>query len=184
MREALVGLGVRAKTVLRFVDEMRLGLWTGVRRSWALRGHRVRQRVQWQRGFVWCALALEVRRGLLTWEWLPDLKGPTVREVLKQWKREGIKALVWDGARGHIANEVKRQAPRQVLLPPGSPELDPVERVIQEVRRAVEGRVYATLEEKQAAVEVKLQELAADRAAVRRLVGWEWIIRELRRLPA
>lgn len=184
MREALVRLGVRAKTVLRFVDEVRIGLWTGVRRSWARRGQRVRQRVQWQRGFVWCALAVEVRRGTLTWEWLPNLKGPTVRDLLEQWKCEGIEAVVWDGARGHIANEVKRQAPPQLLLPPGSPELDPVERVIEEVRRAVEGHVYATLEEKQAKVEEKLQELAADPVALRRLVGWEWIIRELRQLPA
>jgi transposase len=39
-----------------------------------------------------------------------------------------------------------------IRLPPCSPELNPAERVFQEVRRAIEGKVYTTLEDKMKAV--------------------------------
>ena len=60
----------------------------------------------------------------------------------------------------------------RVFLPPYSPELNPAERAFQEVRRRVEGRVYAMLDDKQAEVETYLGELAADPARVRRFCGW------------
>jgi transposase len=39
-----------------------------------------------------------------------------------------------------------------IRLPPCSPEPNPAERVFQEVPRAIEGKVYATLEDKMKAV--------------------------------
>jgi hypothetical protein len=53
--------------------------------------------------------------------------------------------------------------------------LNPAERLVEEVRRHVEGRVYATLADKVAAVEAFLDELDADPARIRRLCGWDWI---------
>ena len=48
----------------------------------------------------------------------------------------------------------------------------------------MEGLVYATLEEKMAAVEAALTALAADPARVQRLAGWSWIAETLEQLPA
>jgi hypothetical protein len=47
----------------------------------------------------------------------------------------------------------------------------------------VEGRVYATLDAKQAAVEAYLQQLAADPDRVTRLCGWDWLVAALDSLP-
>jgi hypothetical protein len=69
-------------------------------------------------------------------------------------------------------------------LPPASPELNPAERVFEELRRAVEGRVYGTIENKMAAVERELVKLAADPERVRSLAGWSWIRSALAALPA
>ena len=71
-----------------------------------------------------------------------------------------------------------------LYLPPFSPELNPAERVFEEVRRRVEGRLWDSLHDKMAAVEAFLSELAADPARVRRLAGWEWITTALAGLPA
>jgi hypothetical protein len=57
--------------------------------------------------------------------------------------------------------------------------LNPAERVFEEVRRWVEGRVYASLEAKVAAVESFLSALAADAPRVCRLVGWDWVLTSL-----
>jgi transposase len=60
-------------------------------------------------------------------------------------------------------------------LPPYSPQLNPAERVFQEVRRAIEGKVYATLEDKMTAVAEFLRELEAEPERVRSLTWWDWI---------
>ncbi len=70
-----------------------------------------------------------------------------------------------------------------VQQPPAAPELQPAERVFEELRRVVEGTVYATLEEKVAAVERELQALAADPARVKVLAGWHWIQEAWAALP-
>ncbi len=59
------------------------------------------------------------------------------------------------------------------------PELNPVERVLEELRRAVEGQVYASLEEKVAAVDAELAKLDAEPDRVRSLTSWNWIIQSL-----
>lgn len=60
--------------------------------------------------------------------------------------------------------------------PPYSPELNPSERVFEEIRRKVEGKVYGNKHgEKKAAIERELQQLAADPEKVKSLAGWTWI---------
>jgi transposase len=71
-----------------------------------------------------------------------------------------------------------------VALPPYSPELNPAERLFGEVRRRVEGEVYATLDAKADAVQAFLEELDADPARVRQLCGWDWITAAHDALPA
>ena len=62
-----------------------------------------------------------------------------------------------------------------VVQPAYSPELNPAERVFEEVRRWVEGRVYGSIEEKVEAVNSYLRRLASDPKRVRSLAGWNWI---------
>ena len=50
--------------------------------------------------------------------------------------------------------------------------MNPVERVFEEVRRWVEGRVYGSIEEKVAAVNACLSGLESDPERVKSLVGW------------
>ena len=56
-------------------------------------------------------------------------------------------ALVWDGARGHRSELVEHVGVRTIMQPPYSPELNPVERVFEEIRRWVEGRLYEGIKE-------------------------------------
>jgi hypothetical protein len=61
--------------------------------------------------------------------------------------------------------------------------LNPVERLFEELRRAVEGRIYQTLAAKKQVVENVLQRLAADPEAVQQLAGWDWICSAINSLP-
>ena len=71
-----------------------------------------------------------------------------------------------------------------IVQPPYSPELNPAERVFEEVRRWVEGRLYRCIEDKVEAVNSYLEQLESDPARVRSLVGWGWIEDNVRILPA
>jgi hypothetical protein len=70
---------------------------------------------------------------------------------------------------------VQQLAVVRIEQPAAAPELNPAERVFEELRRAVEGDPYATIEEKVAVVERELQALAAAPERVKRLAGWQWI---------
>jgi transposase len=95
-----------------------------------------------------------------------------------------VSAIVWDGAPSHRDAVVQGLGLPQIGLPPHSPELNPAERVFEELRRATDGKVYATLEDKVAAVEKRLGELEADPERVRSLANWDWIQAAVNRLPA
>jgi hypothetical protein len=162
---------------------MRLGLHGRVRRVWAPRGVKVRQRVQLRYEWRYLALAVDGVTGRLWWRWLPNMRKAAVAPVVAAWQAAGIAALVWDGAPAHRARLVREVGVTLVRQPPAAPELNPAERVFQELRRTVEGLVYATLTEKVARVERELAALEADPARLRRLTGWGWITDTLSQLP-
>lgn len=62
-----------------------------------------------------------------------------------------------------------------VKQPPYAPEVQPTERIFEELRQAVEGVIYETLRAKVAVVERELHALAAAPDRIRRLTGWSWI---------
>jgi len=103
------------------------------------------------------------------------LKGADVAKAVRFWKGEGVGVIVWDRARSHRSLEVREVGLELIEQPPYSPELNPSERIFEEIRRRVEGRVYQDLDQKCEAVEEVLEELASQPQKVKRLVGWRWI---------
>ncbi|HET8644683.1 MAG TPA: transposase [Vicinamibacteria bacterium] len=163
-----------------FSDELRLGLRGQGRRVLAPRGVKVVQPVQLEYEWSYLLLGVDPLSGELRWAWVERMRAEHLRPVLAAW---GLDGVVWDGAPSHRAKALRELPTRRVLLPPYSPELTPAERVFEEVRRRVEGKVYASLQAKQAEVDASLRELAADPERVRRLCGWEWLRQALNALP-
>lgn len=87
--------------------------------------------------------------------------------------------LVWDNAPCHRP-KIHREIPGLIILflPPYSPELNPAERFFEELRKATANRIFKTIEEQEVAIEKKLNELADDAGAMKRLLGYEWIKRQ------
>lgn len=103
--------------------------------------------------------------------------------VVQGWQQHtDLGAVVWDGAPGHRSTLVQDLGFCLVQQPAYAPELNPVERFFEELRRAVEGRVSPSLEAKTTAIETQLWSWDADPDRVRRLVGWSWIKDTLQQL--
>jgi transposase len=159
-------------TTVQFLDELRLGLHGRTRRVLAPRGVKVVQRVQVE--YRWCYLLLAVAplAGELRWAWIERMRQTHLRPVLEDWELAGV---VWDGAPSHKGKQIAQLPTRRIALPAYSPELNPAERVFEEIRARVEGVVYESLDAKQAVAECYLQELQDDPARVKQLCGWHWI---------
>jgi transposase len=181
---ALDAVGLTRASRIGFADELRLGLRGTSRRVWGRRGVKVRQRLQLRYDWWYLFVAVDGRAGTVSWAWLDSMKATDLVPLMEALRTNApLDAIVWDGASSHRDDAVRAVGVPLVGLPPYSPELNPAERLFEEVRRHVEGRVYATLSDKVAAVTALLEELDADPARVRRLCGWGWITAAITSLP-
>jgi transposase len=185
LAQALGAVGLTRGSRIGFGDELRLGLRGTTRRVWGRRGIKVRQRLQFTYEWRYLFAAVDGQAGRIWWDWVPSMKAealwPTIAGLQEMAVLDG---LVWDNAPSHHDADVTDLDLAFVGLPPYSPELNPAERLFEEIRRRVEGRVYATLDAKAADVQAFLDELDADPARVRQLCGWDWITRAIATLPA
>ena len=172
-----------SESVVGFADEMRVGLRGMVRSVWARRGVKVIQPMQIEYSYKYPFLVVDGRRGKLLWTWMDSMKSEEVASSVRRLRHNtDVSALVWDGARSHRGEKVEGFGVTAVIQPPYSPALHPAERMFEEVRRWVEGIVYLTIEDKVAAVEVRLRELKSDPARAHFLAWWARIDDNVSRL--
>ena len=161
-------------------DEMRFGLWGQVRRRWGLKGKKIIQRMQIAFRWSYLVLAVDVLHGELPWGWSQRRNQQQLVPIFERWAMDGV---VWDGAPSHRGKRMGQVGFGRIFLPAYSPELNPAERVFEEVRRHVEGEVYPSLQAKRAAIDQVLRQLKADKARLKRLIGWDWLKQALAQLP-
>src|SRR3712207_9148388 len=104
---------------------MRVGLCGQVRRVWAPRGVKVRQRVQMTRAWRYLALAVDGRRGTLRWCWIANMKGPTIAEAVQAWQAPGPEGGGWGGGRGARAPQGRPGGGAPLGPPPPGARLGP-----------------------------------------------------------
>jgi len=63
-----------------------------------------------------------------------------------------------------------------LFLPPYSPQLNPCERFFEEVHKATADTIFPSLVEQENVIEARVRALADDTDAMKRLLGYEWIL--------
>jgi hypothetical protein len=136
---------VTLSSAFDFADAMRVGLRGMVRRVWGKRGVKERQCLRlasaWRSHFP----AVDRQAGRLCWCWLPALTAIDVRGAIRGLQSFGLAALVWDRAATHRDQGTRALGLPLVEQPPASPEPNPAERVFEELRREVVGKINPTL---------------------------------------
>jgi transposase len=117
-----------------FQDEARMGQQGTVTRVWAEKGTTPRALKQIGYSFIYVILAVSAMTGACTGLIMDGLDTKVINAFLKQMSQELAPnrhaILIWDGAPWHVAKGVK--IPRNIsiiVLPPYSPELNPIERM-------------------------------------------------------
>jgi len=163
-----------------FSDEMRFGLWGQVRRRWGLRGVKIIQPKQIQFAWRYLIIAIDVIHLDLKWAWTERMNQEHLKPIFETWQLETV---IWDGASSHRGQAMGQLPMKRIFLPAYSPELNPAERIFEEVRREIEGFVYPSLQAKQHRIEQFLRRLRADKARLRQLVCWQWLQDIFNQLP-
>ena len=98
---------------------------------------------------------------------------------LKKKHQDRTVVIVIDNAPCHRPN-ILRGIPGLIVLflPPYSPELNPAERFFEELRKATANRIFGTIGEQEEAIEERLLALTNQKAAMKRLLGYEWILKQ------
>jgi hypothetical protein len=155
---------------------MRLGLIGQVRRVLGPRGVKIVQPLQREYKYEYLLLAVLPKEGQLKWSWMPRMKQEHLKPLLESWS---LDITIWDGAGVHRGHSLAELPGQRIIQPAYSPELNPAERVFQEIRRAIEGIVYPSLLDKRHAVDDFLTKLAADPERIKSLCFWNWIEQSL-----
>ena len=173
LADQLKAVGCQNTAGLYWADEMRVGLMGQTKKVWAPVGVKVKQAREYKREWSYLNLAVNVFTGQTYWDWTTNMKGESIAPIVRQWEKQGVEVIVWDGARGHRGATYEQLNSKRIVQPPYSPELNPVERIFEFLRDKVEGKVYGTIVTKKEAVEAELKKLISDKICS--LTGWAWI---------
>ena len=147
-------------------DESRLGLKTESRRVITLPGVKPVLEMQWGRQAFYLYGIVEPQTGDSFFYEFSHLDAICFEQFLKLVSEEfptHLNVLQIDNAPAHIANEI--EIPDNIVLlfqPPHSPELNPIERVWQDIKADLKGEVFETLDALREAIREVLGYLTPD----------------------
>jgi len=172
----------KARAVRLWVlDEMRYGLHSFSRRVWVKKGVRPvcpsQQRYQW--GYLYGAVGIGLARSEFFYAETVDQEHlAAYYEQIGRSDPAAIHVLIQDGAGFHL-RDGHGQLPANVrilTLPPYSPELNPVEKLWDQIKDALCNRAFATIEQLQEVIGEWLKAFWADARRAFDLIGRGWLL--------
>lgn len=131
---------------IEFEDEMRIGTRTCLGRKWTVFGERPtgRQKIGYE--YLYLYVSIKPFTGEMFALFLPRLNKECFALFAEERSRAqaGRTLMIADGATAH---RLAHEQIELVKLPPYAPELNPVERFFEELRRELEFCVFETLDE-------------------------------------
>lgn len=131
---------------------MRTGTRTGCKGRWAPQGHRPLCRVKLGYAFTYLYAAIAPATGKLIALLLPEMTKDCFSLFIDHFKKETKRlhgnhkvVLIADGAGAHQASICEQRGLAFEKLPTACPELNPVERFFEELRKELSNRVFDTI---------------------------------------
>lgn len=180
VQEALQQTGEDHPVRLMFEDEARFGRLSEPHRCWAPQGIRPTVPAQIVREYEYAYAAVSPQDGTLDTLVLPwantQTRGVFGAEVSQRHADERL-VMVLDGAGWHKAKHLPVPTNMKLIsLPAGSPPLNPVEHVWDEVReKYFANRPFASMDQLEEQLVTGLAVLEADTPRMASLTGFDWI---------
>ena len=164
-----------------FEDEARFGQKGTITRVWAPKGSRPRAVRQLRYTSLYVLMAVCMTTGATSALIMPELNAEVLNLFLEQMSRElpaGVHAvLIWDGAGFHTSKDLVVPSNISViLLPPYSPELNPVENLWHYLRsHHWSNRVYQDYDELESEAVRSVCTVSRDREKVKNICNSEYV---------
>ena len=167
---------------LFFMDEMRYGLMSNYRRSWSKIGERtiIDNQQEYSNRYLYTAIdpingdnfhiykISDVNR-LATNKFLEELK--------KEYKDYHL-IIVWDNAAFHRSKKFQEDEDLTIIfLPSYSPQLNPVERFFQEMRKVTANRIFENIAIQEELLEKALSDWMLNTTQTKQLCGYDYIVK-------
>lgn len=156
---------------------MRFGLRTNLKNRWTPRG--IRPKGSIKIGYQWHYLyaAVNPKEGLLQAWFMPDMQQNTFQCFLDDFSKSIRKGslLILDGAPAHRSRLHLPQGMNLMLLPAYSPELNPVERLFQELRKVLSNQVFDSLQQVEDVLSKALESYFNQPDKLKQLTLYPWM---------
>lgn len=136
-------------------------------------------------GYDWNYLyaAVNPKEGRLQAWLMPDMQQNTFQTFLDDFSTE-TKAdtlLILDGAPSHRSRVRLPQKLSMKILPAYSPELNPVERLFQELRKALSNQIFNTIKEVEDSLTKALMPYFSQPNKLKQLTLYPWMVPDINR---
>lgn len=169
-----------------FQDEARFGRLSDPRRCWAPAPLRPVVPVALVREYTYAYGAVSPLDGALDWmltQKMDTLNMSAFLEHVSKRHQDDYIVMVLDGVSSHKSHDLRIPANMALVkLPPYSPELNPAERLWEEIReKEFANRVFDSLGAAIAQAARGLKRLETMSEGLRSLTGWPWILESFER---
>lgn len=169
-------------SILYFSDEMRYGLMSNWRRSWSKIGERVTldQKQAFLNSYLYSAISPTTGEDFHLLG-LADMDRQTEEIFLTELKKkhpEQHVVVVMDNAPCHRPQRLHTIPGLTLIhLPAYSPELNPVERYFEELRRTTANEIFKDMQDLEKRLTKKIKSFTKD--DLKQLCGYEWILEQV-----
>ncbi len=169
---------------LMFQDEARFGRISDCRRAWAPRPVRPLVKAMLTCEYTYAYATVCPLDGKFDSLVLPNVNTECMQifldEIARRYPNENI-VMVMDGAGWHRSHSLTlAENLRLLLLPPYSPELNPVEHLWDELReKSFHNRVFDSIGALESHLVDALRHMEETTDVVKSIAGWDWIINSL-----
>ena len=139
---------------------MRYGLISNYRRSWSKVGERtlIDNQQEYVNRYLYSAID-PINGDSFHMYKMPDVNTLTTKKFLdelKEFYKDYHLVIVWDNASFHKSKKLEDNDLTIIFLPPYSPELNPIERFFQEMRKVTANRIFENIEEQEKLIDEAL----------------------------
>lgn len=158
---------------------MRFGTRTDLKRIWTAYGIKPvgRQFIGYDYGYL--SVAINPVLGKIKMLILPNMSRESFQVFLDEFAKD-LKSkvhLITDGASAHRSKKLKANEKLELeILPPYSPQLNPVERFFQEIRRKLKNQVFESYKQVERAVIEIAKPYLKQQETIKRLTCYDWLL--------
>lgn len=158
---------------------MRYGTRTIAARKWTCQGHRPSSPMKQGYKYNYLFQAIQPSTGNTFELFLPNMDGDCFKLFIREFaKLHPNEVMIMDNAGCHHVSwtdKEKQPSIRIEYLSAYSPDFNPQERVFQEIKKPLKGKVFEDVEQIEVEIHSKLQQMWDNPEMVKRLTAWDWI---------